>query len=93
MRHPSYLGFFLWAVGTQLCLLNPLTALGFAYALYRYFDERVDYEEIYLHQFFGDEYDEYQVQTPWSGLPWRWYQEVMGKKKRVATAKRKEIMQ
>lgn len=29
-RHPAYLGWLLWAVGTQLLLANPLCAAGFA---------------------------------------------------------------
>ena len=30
MRHPGYLGWYLWAVGTQVLLLNPVSTLLFA---------------------------------------------------------------
>lgn len=29
MRHPGYLGFFLWCVGTQLLLVNPVCCVVF----------------------------------------------------------------
>lgn len=32
-RHPGYLGWLLWAVGTQLLLANPLCAAAFAYVV------------------------------------------------------------
>lgn len=36
-RHPSYAGFYYWALGTQLVLQNPLTFVLFTYLLWRFF--------------------------------------------------------
>lgn len=33
MRHGGYLGWLLWAVGTQLLLVNPVCTVGFAVAV------------------------------------------------------------
>lgn len=30
LRHPGYFGWFLWSVGTQVLLCNPMSAVGFA---------------------------------------------------------------
>ncbi|SCU83349.1 LAFA_0D03070g1_1 [Lachancea sp. 'fantastica'] len=59
LRHPSYFGYFWWALGTQLLLLNPLTFIIFAAVLWRFFNSRIRYEEVYLLQFFGKQYAEY----------------------------------
>lgn len=40
-RHPSYAAFFYWAVGTQILLGNPISAVGFAIILYRFFSTRI----------------------------------------------------
>lgn len=40
-RHPSYAAFFYWAVGTQVLLGNPISALAFAYILWRFFSQRI----------------------------------------------------
>lgn len=32
-RHPGYLGWYAWAVGTQLLLCNPICTPAFAYAV------------------------------------------------------------
>lgn len=36
-RHPSYAGFFYWAVGTQFVLQNPISFVIFAVVLWRFF--------------------------------------------------------
>ncbi|KZT12514.1 protein-s-isoprenylcysteine O-methyltransferase [Laetiporus sulphureus 93-53] len=59
-RHPSYAGFFYWALGTQLVLQNPITFIGFAIVLWRFFDHRIRAEEGYLIRFFGRDYIEYR---------------------------------
>ena len=59
-RHPSYVGWFMWSVGTQLMLLNPVCFCGFAVASWRFFAERIEREEIFLLKFFGDAYIDYQ---------------------------------
>ncbi|EEB09792.1 protein-S isoprenylcysteine O-methyltransferase Mam4 [Schizosaccharomyces japonicus yFS275] len=68
VRHPSYAGFFVWALGTQLCLRNVFSTAIFGYVLWRFFDSRIHYEEQHLTTFFGDAYKEYKSRVP-SGLP------------------------
>lgn len=41
-RHPSYFGYFLWAVGTQIFLLNPVALIGFSVTLWRFFNRRIE---------------------------------------------------
>ena len=53
IRHPSYFGFFWWAVGTQLLLCNPICILGFLFVLHRFFKDRIEEEELLLIRFFG----------------------------------------
>ncbi|KAK9351124.1 Isoprenylcysteine carboxyl methyltransferase family-domain-containing protein [Lipomyces doorenjongii] len=62
-RHPSYLGYFWWAIGTQLFLMNPVASFGFAIVLWRFFNNRIQYEEKLLIEFFGDKYLEYKKST------------------------------
>jgi len=59
-RHPSYAGFFYWALGTQLVLQNPLTFVLFVVLLWRFFYYRTRAEEKALIQFFGDNYVKYR---------------------------------
>ncbi|KAL2936798.1 Protein-S-isoprenylcysteine O-methyltransferase B [Bienertia sinuspersici] len=68
VRHPGYCGFFIWSVGTQIMLLNPICTPVFAVVVWKFFSERIPYEEFYLRQFFDDEYDEYAQRVP-SGVP------------------------
>lgn len=68
VRHPGYCGFFIWAVGTQIMLCNPLSTIGFAYVVWRFFAERIPFEEFFLRQFFGPRYEEYADRLP-SGVP------------------------
>lgn len=63
-RHPSYSGFFYWALGTQLALVNPVALASFTIVLWRFFHRRIIYEEARLVQFFGDDYVEFRKQTP-----------------------------
>ena len=67
-RHPSYLGWFYWSIGTQLLLCNPLCTLAYGAASWRFFKERIEEEEMTLVQFFGKKYEEYQ-QRVGTGLP------------------------
>ncbi|KAF3325791.1 Pentatricopeptide repeat-containing protein [Carex littledalei] len=46
MRHPSYCGFFVWAIGTQFMLCNPISFIGFLLALWRFFSKRIPYPKI-----------------------------------------------
>nr|XP_027095778.1 protein-S-isoprenylcysteine O-methyltransferase B-like isoform X1 [Coffea arabica] len=68
VRHPGYSGFFIWAVGTQFMLCNPLSTVAFAIVVWRFFALRIPYEEFYLRQFFGSEYEDYARRVP-SGIP------------------------
>lgn len=63
-RHPGYLGWFLWSVGTQILLLNPLSTPLFAVLSWRFFSSRIPYEERQLEQFFGEDYVRYAAATP-----------------------------
>ncbi|KAJ6305328.1 hypothetical protein OIU76_002541 [Salix suchowensis] len=55
-------------VGTQIMLCNPISATGFAIVVWRFFAQRIPYEEFFLRQFFGSKYEEYALRTP-SGVP------------------------
>ncbi|XP_010563685.1 PREDICTED: protein-S-isoprenylcysteine O-methyltransferase [Haliaeetus leucocephalus] len=67
-RHPSYVGWFYWSIGTQVLLCNPICMVGYALVSWRFFRERIEEEEITLIHFFGEEYLEYKRKVP-SGLP------------------------
>ncbi|KAJ2930174.1 hypothetical protein H1R20_g6911, partial [Candolleomyces eurysporus] len=67
-RHPSYAGFYYWALGTQLLLQNPLTFAVFLVLLWRFFYYRTRAEESALIRFFGDEYRQYRART-WTWIP------------------------
>src|ERR1700721_2736574 len=43
VRHPSYFGFFWWAVGLQVFMANPFSAAVFIAVLWRFFSERIRY--------------------------------------------------
>ncbi|WVQ83607.1 hypothetical protein IAT38_005748 [Cryptococcus sp. DSM 104549] len=59
-RHPSYAGFFYWAVATQLLLGNIVSTLAFVLILTKFFSARIVDEERALVKFFGDEYVQYR---------------------------------
>lgn len=67
-RHPAYCGWFVWAIGCQLLLMNPLCAVLFTFVSWKFFQDRIAYEEKKLLRFFGDEYVVYQ-QKVHSGIP------------------------
>jgi protein-S-isoprenylcysteine O-methyltransferase len=62
-RHPSYAGFFYWALGTQLVLQNPLSFCLYIVLLMRFFSPRIRAEERALVSFFGDDYVSYRNQV------------------------------
>jgi protein-S-isoprenylcysteine O-methyltransferase len=68
LRHPSYFGFYYWAVGSQLMMMNPVCLVGFAVALYVFFSDRIESEEEALIRFFGQDYRDYRARTK-TGLP------------------------
>ena len=63
-RHPGYLGWFIWAIATQLLLANLFSVIGFAVAAWRFFSVRIPIEEYYCVTFFGREYLDYRKRTP-----------------------------
>lgn len=67
-RHPSYVGWFYWSVGTQVLLCNPICFIGYAVASWRFFEDRINDEEASLITFFGEEYVEYKKKVG-SGIP------------------------
>uniref|UniRef100_A0A914WG30 Protein-S-isoprenylcysteine O-methyltransferase n=1 Tax=Plectus sambesii TaxID=2011161 RepID=A0A914WG30_9BILA len=67
-RHPSYVGWFWWSIGTQIALVNPLCVVAYAVVSWRFFNERIYDEELYLINFFRDDYVHYQQRVP-VGLP------------------------
>ncbi|KXZ48745.1 hypothetical protein GPECTOR_25g329 [Gonium pectorale] len=64
VRHPGYLGWYIWCVGTQVLLVNPVCSVGFAVVTWRFFRDRLHVEEYYLRRFFGAEYEAYAARTP-----------------------------
>ncbi|KAK2984291.1 hypothetical protein RJ640_003850 [Escallonia rubra] len=68
VRHPGYCGFFIWSIGTQIMLCNPISTVVFAFVVWQFFSQRIPYEEYFLSQFFGSRYEEYAVGLP-SGIP------------------------
>jgi len=63
-RHPSYVAFYYWALGTQVFIGNPASFLAFNVVLYRFFSHRIRVEEYYLVKFFGKDYEKYQKEVP-----------------------------
>nr|CAG4645779.1 EOG090X0CFU [Lynceus sp. MCZ IZ 141354] len=67
-RHPSYVGWFYWSIGTQIILCNPICTILYAMASWKFFNQRVYEEEITLCNFFGQQYTAYQKRVS-TGLP------------------------
>ncbi|XP_068217889.1 protein-S-isoprenylcysteine O-methyltransferase [Palaemon carinicauda] len=67
-RHPSYVGWFWWSIGTQLILINPVCTLAYTIAAWSFFYERIYFEEMTLINFFGEKYLDYQKKVG-TGLP------------------------
>ncbi|KAJ1975122.1 farnesyl cysteine-carboxyl methyltransferase [Dimargaris verticillata] len=63
VRHPAYFGFFIWAVGLQLVLANPLSLVAYIGVLGYFFYDRIQYEEQGLVRFFGADYVAYRQRT------------------------------
>lgn len=84
LRHPSYFGFFWWAVGTQMFVGNKICVLGYVIVLWGFFNRRiigilssptlkyrltiVTAEEKQLVSFFGQDYENFRKRTP-TGIP------------------------
>jgi protein-S-isoprenylcysteine O-methyltransferase len=63
LRHPAYLGWLAWSVGTQVALGNPLCTLLYAVASWSFFADRIPVEEVALLNFFGARYARYARAT------------------------------
>jgi protein-S-isoprenylcysteine O-methyltransferase len=68
VRHPSYVGWFYWSIGTQLLLCNPFCTVAYALASWSFFNDRIQHEEQFLVHFFGEKYLNYQKEVG-TGLP------------------------
>lgn len=77
-RHPSYVGFFYWSIGTQIVLGNIFNMLFYAVFSWSFFHRRIAYEEESLNGFFPDEYADYAHRT-YSGIPFIYTQLVKTK--------------
>ncbi|CAX41056.1 farnesyl cysteine-carboxyl methyltransferase, putative [Candida dubliniensis CD36] len=62
-RHPSYFGFFIWFLGLQIFLNNIIVLIIGGIILWKFFNERIQFEEIYLVKFFGIDYINYRNKT------------------------------
>lgn len=58
-RHPGYLGWYLWAVASQIVLVNPISVFVYCVACHMFFKVRIEYEEETLINMFGIKYIEY----------------------------------
>lgn len=67
-RHPSYVGWFYWSIGTQVLLCNPVCLVGYSAASWMFFKERIEDEEESLVLFFGEDYVEYKKRVR-TGIP------------------------
>ena len=67
-RHPSYVGWFYWSIGTQVLLCNPVCLIAYTVASWMFFKERIFDEEETLIQFFKEDYVRYK-QTVGTGIP------------------------
>ena len=67
-RHPSYVGFYYWSIGTQLCLGNVAHAMLFSVVSWNFFHRRIPFEEESLCVLFPNEYPAYVAKT-WMGIP------------------------
>lgn len=67
-RHPGYLGWFLWALSTQVLLANPISFIAFSVVTWRFFSVRIAVEDNTLNFFFGAKFRQYRGKT-WSGIP------------------------
>ena len=63
-RHPGYLGWWVWSVGTQIMLKNPISTPLFYVAAQSFFADRIPFEENLLINLFPDKYPAYRAATP-----------------------------
>lgn len=68
LRHPSYFGFFWWAIGTQIVVGNKVCLIAYTVVLWRFFASRIVQEEGFLVEFFGEDYLRFR-KTTGTGIP------------------------
>lgn len=68
LRHPAYTGWFWWSIGTQILLANPVCLVGYAWASWAFFNDRIPYEEATLLAFYPNDYPRYAKST-WLLIP------------------------
>lgn len=59
VRHPSYSGWFILVVSQQILLCNPICTIVYIYVSYRFFKQRIIYEEMTLFSLYGNQYEQY----------------------------------
>ncbi|GAW83743.1 protein-S-isoprenylcysteine O-methyltransferase [Plasmodium gonderi] len=64
MRHPSYTGWFYYALFLQLSLFNIFSFILCFFISWTYFYRTIKMEEKYLLECYGEEYRKYKEQTP-----------------------------
>lgn len=68
LRHPSYFGWFYWIIGVQLVSQN-IVCLGLGvYKIWWFFNQRIEFEEGLLVEFFKEDYEKYRKETI-TGIP------------------------
>lgn len=63
IRHPSYFGFWWWFIGLQLMINNIFTLIIGTIVLWKFFKNRIKFEENYLIKFFENDYIHYKETT------------------------------
>ncbi|KAI8113640.1 hypothetical protein M9435_003635 [Picochlorum sp. BPE23] len=69
VRHPAYLGFVLFSVGSQIWLGNVCCTVAFMIITWRFMALRIRVEDALLYKFFGEEWLAWKKQVPFSGIP------------------------
>lgn len=68
VRHPAYVGWFYWSLGSQILLGNFVCFIAYIVVMLQFFRIRIYYEEEALIRFFGSDYTNYQNSVG-TGLP------------------------
>eukprot|EP00029_Vermamoeba_vermiformis_P007532 TRINITY_DN3288_c0_g2_i1.p1 TRINITY_DN3288_c0_g2~~TRINITY_DN3288_c0_g2_i1.p1 ORF type:complete len:276 (+),score=41.89 TRINITY_DN3288_c0_g2_i1:3-830(+) len=63
-RHPSYFGWFWWSLATELLIFNPISFAARCYVSWKFFADRIPYEEEHLIKQYGNQYVEYRKRVP-----------------------------
>ena len=72
------MGYFIWSLGTQLLLGDPICLFIYTIVLYQFFAERIQLEESLLLEFFPEDYAVYR-QSCHAGIPFlAWHKRLVG---------------